>query len=392
MRRYEELDSLRGLAALTVVFSHFIIILNAVSWIDILNYTPLRILKAGHEAVIFFFVLSGFVLSLPFYGNKRFSYSSYIIKRTCRIYIPFLIIMLISILLYKLVYDPDKSFSALRLEWWTEPLTFNTVIRHLLLVPEYMETAINPVVWSLTQEMRISLIFPLVMIVVIRSGWRTNLGLALALSLISYLGNLLIQLANQNPISTNYLYTLHYIGMFIVGACLAKNREGILLRISGFSRRIKLAMLAGGLFFYTYAGISDAVIGKLIGIDGAWLSLAADWGITIGVVLLLICALSLKGISQILHWRPIAFLGKISYSLYLLHAVLLLTFIYMLNNIMPIWAIEIIVLITSLSGAYASYRLLEQPSMKLGRDWTTRRDRYEDKQTKRGTLHMGGPM
>ena len=43
---------------------------------------------AGHEAVIFFFVLSGFVLSIPFY--RRFvPYTPWIIKRCCRIYLPY---------------------------------------------------------------------------------------------------------------------------------------------------------------------------------------------------------------------------------------------------------------------------------------------------------------
>ncbi|MGO4110176.1 acyltransferase family protein [Paenibacillus sp. YAF4_2] len=392
MKRYGELDSLRGLAALSVVFSHFIIILSAVTWVDSFNYTPFRIFKAGHEAVIFFFVLSGFVLSLPFYSNKKFIYSTYIVKRICRIYVPFLIILLFSLLLYKLVYVPNLSFDGLQLEWWTEPLTFNTVLRELLLVPEYMETAINPVIWSLTQEMRISIVFPLVMIFIIRYGWKMNLAIAIGLSLFSYLGNLIFTMSNQNPISTNYLYTLHYIGMFMIGALLAKNRESLLQRMSGLSRMIKLTVFAGGLLCYTYAGISDTVVRKLLKIDGAWISLAADWGITIGVVLLILSSLSINRLSRMLHIKPIAFLGKISYSLYLLHAVILLTFIYLLHNIMPIWAIEMITLITSLIGAYVSYRLLELPSMKLGRDWTSRRSRHEDEQTKRRALHMGGPM
>lgn len=390
MKRYEELDSLRGLAALSVVLSHFIIILNGVTWIDLLNYTPFRIFKAGHEAVIFFFVLSGFVLSLPYYSTKKVSYYSYIIKRICRIYFPYLVILLISILLYKIVYVPDQIFEGLNLEWWGGHLSTETVFRHLLLVPEYTETAINPVVWSLTQEMRISIVFPLVMIVIIRFGWKTSVAIAILLSILSCLGNMIFHLTNQNPISTNYLYTLHYIGMFMIGALLAKNRDRLLDLMNRSSRTIKLIVIAGGLICYSYAGISDTLLGRFMKSKGVWMNLAADWGITIGVVLLILCALCMKRLSIILKLWPIAFLGKISYSLYLLHAVVLLTFIYLLNNIMPIWTIELIVLITSLIGAYASYRLLELPSMRLGRSLTARSGRNEDKQAKRGALHMGG--
>jgi len=72
--RFEQLDSLRGLAALSVVVNHFLNILPGIFdnpndfWF--LKYTPLHLFWAGHEAVIFFFVLSGFVLSLQFFKKK----------------------------------------------------------------------------------------------------------------------------------------------------------------------------------------------------------------------------------------------------------------------------------------------------------------------------------
>ena len=66
-RRFRELDSLRGLAAITVVFHHFSRICSP-QIIHVLDRTPLRILVAGHQAVILFFLLSGFVLTLP---NKK---------------------------------------------------------------------------------------------------------------------------------------------------------------------------------------------------------------------------------------------------------------------------------------------------------------------------------
>jgi peptidoglycan/LPS O-acetylase OafA/YrhL len=68
--RYTQLDSLRGLAACTVVFCHATNVLPAVyddpgrAWW--LTETPLGLLRAGSAAVDFFFVLSGFVLALPF--------------------------------------------------------------------------------------------------------------------------------------------------------------------------------------------------------------------------------------------------------------------------------------------------------------------------------------
>ncbi len=89
--RYEELDSARGLAALSVVFHHFLLIFplffidtfndKTASTVNLLKYSPLHVFWAGHEAVIFFYILSGFVLALPFYSAKKFQYFPYLVKR-----------------------------------------------------------------------------------------------------------------------------------------------------------------------------------------------------------------------------------------------------------------------------------------------------------------------
>jgi peptidoglycan/LPS O-acetylase OafA/YrhL len=59
--RFDELDSLRGLAACTVVLTHFWDGMDANIYLATFH-SPLRILVAGHNAVTLFFVLSGFVL------------------------------------------------------------------------------------------------------------------------------------------------------------------------------------------------------------------------------------------------------------------------------------------------------------------------------------------
>jgi peptidoglycan/LPS O-acetylase OafA/YrhL len=89
--RYEELDSIRGLAALIVLIFH---VLNVFMYWDIIppliSKSPMRVLWSGHQAVILFFVLSGFVLFLPFLKRKQ-PYLPYIIKRIGRIWIPFFV-------------------------------------------------------------------------------------------------------------------------------------------------------------------------------------------------------------------------------------------------------------------------------------------------------------
>jgi peptidoglycan/LPS O-acetylase OafA/YrhL len=71
LHRYRQLDSLRGLAALTVFFGHFLGLKATILSYPIVNSTPLITLFNGNAAVMFFFFLSGFVLSLPYIDNEK---------------------------------------------------------------------------------------------------------------------------------------------------------------------------------------------------------------------------------------------------------------------------------------------------------------------------------
>jgi peptidoglycan/LPS O-acetylase OafA/YrhL len=85
--RLPELDGLRGLAALTVFFSHVIGLFPGHEAFRV-QKTPLHILWDGNAAVVFFFLLSGYVLALPFVdaGRRAIRPASFIIKRLFRLY------------------------------------------------------------------------------------------------------------------------------------------------------------------------------------------------------------------------------------------------------------------------------------------------------------------
>ena len=86
--RLNKLESLRGFAAFYVVLHHSLPHFYILGGINIGN-----IVRFGQEAVILFFLLSGFVINYSFQFAKDKTFKIYFIKRFSRIFIPLLIIM-----------------------------------------------------------------------------------------------------------------------------------------------------------------------------------------------------------------------------------------------------------------------------------------------------------
>ena len=110
--RLPSLDALRGMASLVVVVSHcYLLIPEArratldASWASYL----LLPLYNGSAAVVVFFVLSGFVLSLPSWRGSVPSYPRFVVRRFCRIYLPFAASILLALALWRLTGPVRRS-------------------------------------------------------------------------------------------------------------------------------------------------------------------------------------------------------------------------------------------------------------------------------------------
>ena len=116
-KRVQSFDGLRGVAALVVVFHH--LLLTQVWFADrvglgalgskghfilsihnLFEYTPVHIFYGGTEAVVIFFVLSGYVLINPV--NKS-NFSSYVRNRLMRLYVPIFAAVILASALVKVV-------------------------------------------------------------------------------------------------------------------------------------------------------------------------------------------------------------------------------------------------------------------------------------------------
>jgi len=379
--RYIELDSVRGLAAVTVILHHFFLIFPAMildtlnnskyNLVNIVKYSPLHIFWAGHEAVIMFFLLSGFVLSLPFYNGSELKYSKYIVKRITRIYIPYLASVIIAVLCIVLfsrgnIFGLSSWFNAT----WNKSIDWHLFVEHLFLINHFSNGQFNPVYWSLVHEMRISLVFPLIMFFIIRWKWMYSLGVSF---LISFIGFLVSYKVNN---TTDYFATLQYILIFVVGALLAKHRIEIMNYFKSLANKLKVTLIVFSIFLYTF-GWWGHILGPLYN------AFSVDFAIMIGAAIFLIFSLTSGVISNFLKTRPVNYLGKISYSLYLYHCIVLFSLIHILYNSVNIGVILLFSIILTLLVSSLAYYLIEIPSIKLGRFLTQNRSEkfIQDKKT-----------
>ncbi|PEY33365.1 acyltransferase [Bacillus cereus] len=376
-RRYKELDSLRGIAAIIVLLGHFLALFPILG--KKVMYSTFgvyfSILWQGHSAVIIFFVLSGFVLSLPFYKGTEFNYLKYLIKRVCRIYIPYIVILFIAIGIKLGIHSKIGTIPGL-VQWgsWNIEVSFNRVMDHILFLGEFNSDAFIMVIWSLVHEMRISIVFPLIIFLLLRVNWKVSIGIAMFLSVIGYLLMKNIQSEFNMPVSTNYFITLHYSSMFIIGALLAKNREYLVSKI--INLKVKYLLLPLGLLFFSYPRIPFMLLSKLIGeIDYDLYLIIIDWYICFGAVLIILSALSSKLFSKLLLIKPVQFIGEISYSLYLVHPIVLLTTVHIFYGKISVPLILLISFLFTMVVSVLCYKFIEIPSIKIGRKLATENSR-----------------
>jgi peptidoglycan/LPS O-acetylase OafA/YrhL len=367
-KRYEELDSLRGLAALTVLFSHFLLVFpfiendtinNGYKYLtNIFKYSPLHIFFAGHEAVIFFFILSGFVLSLTLFRFEKNKFGVYAFKRFLRIYPPYITAVLVAIITKYSIPDGDLTNLS---EWiqtrWDSPTTLMLTVQHVLLLGEFRANDINPVLWSMVHEMRISLIFPFV--VYFLSKW-SFFKTAISSLVLSFIGIVLMKLFHVEGSSTNYFITLHYLSFFMAGGLLAKYRAQIIFWFKKRTIYFKWFLWLVGWICYTYKWIFPSV-------DIMHNIMFDEWAAALGASIFIVISLSSSEVSKILKIKPIVFLGKISYSLYLYHAIVLVVCVNLLYPTFGIGWILLISFILSLLVSSIGYYAVEKPSMQLSR-------------------------
>lgn len=361
--RVRGLDQLRGLAALSVVFHHCLLVFpaffaaqsfapNGSLLTTIVARSPLHLAWAGTEAVILFFVLSGFVLALPYLSGRADRFTAWTVKRVARIYLPYLAAIAGSLLLVSaLGTKPTEHASTWFNAMWAHGLRLRD-LADVLLMGGRRTHDLDTATWSLVHEMRISLVFPLMIAAVKRVDYRVSL---LGAGFMSCIGFAQGEFA---PPGSLWL-TLFYSSFFVLGALAATHRNELIAELATATKATRLTLLGTALLLYLSRWMVPAPVMRI--------ELFSGWMVASGALVLILLAASSGERESFLDHRLLVGLGTISYSLYLTHAVVLLTIVHVARGVAPLPVLIAAVPPISIAVAVAFHRLVEAPSAELGR-------------------------
>jgi peptidoglycan/LPS O-acetylase OafA/YrhL len=272
-------------------------------------------------------------------------------KRVCRIYIPYIVVVSMAMVLMTATAPhrtPELS------EWfqyaWHGPVTGRLILDHLLMLGQPKFNFVDSPVWSLVHEMRYSLIFPLIMRLVMRTAWIPTVVFSLLASTAAIWAYGRI---DYNPA----VDSLQYAFLFVAGAVLARHRISFVAWFQQRSpvRRVLLAV-AGFLLLSGAGSRFPSLLARNLLIAGP----------EVGAVLWLASVIGSRWAQSVLENKPLLWLGRISYSLYLSHVVVILTMGNLLHRIVPISWLLIAIFSIALILASWLFRFVERPAISLG--------------------------
>jgi peptidoglycan/LPS O-acetylase OafA/YrhL len=158
----------------------------------------------------------------------------------------------------------------------------------------------------------------------------------------------------------SWISSIEFLLMFAVGALLARERERMAAFVKGLSSfRLWVGLLLAVVLYTTSFWLP-------VQPRPAYTVALDDWAVCLASLVLIAVALGayerLPRTAELLGTA----LGKISYSLYLIHAVVLFSFVYWLAGVVPLVSRELLALPVVFIIAALMYVAIERPGIALG--------------------------
>lgn len=323
--KLRHIEGIRGLAAVIVVFHHY-----TLAFYPALNYgesnqthfgngsvellfarTPLNLFYNGGFAVCIFFILSGYVLSNNYHKTQNpIILTHYSIKRYFRLFVPVSVTIILAYLFIKMGFMSNNELGTITKggDWLVGSFTqsgglFDVIKNMFVDVFFFKDNKYNPVLWTMTYELLGSLLLFSFLLIIHPIKHKTKLYVAL----------ILILFITQN----------NFYAAFILGALL--NKYIIQKQQTTIPKWLLALCFIIGLFFSSYPICNDITktIYRFITIP---FLINYEFYHVVGSFILMFVILHSTILKDILSSRVFSFIGKISFSFYLLHFIILCSF------------------------------------------------------------------
>lgn len=344
-----EIDGLRFIAISWVaVLMHLpnIINLNLYGQ-DKFNHSIInKIVLEGGNGVCFFFMISGFILAIPFlqeklYAQKKVSLKKYYLRRLTRLEPPYIAALLIAFTM--LIVIGKYTIAGL-----ADNLLASLFYMHDWIYQDH--SRVLGVAWSLEVETRFYLLAPFIAyIFLIGKAWVRRF----ILILLAIAGCIKQYNEIWNPASPFINFLCYFlVGMLLADLYLAKWK---LIRNDNLSKWAGIILFIGMHFIFS----PDALVLYIL----KMMALGLFFHI----------AISNPWWKKILSIQWISVVGGMCYSIYLIHLMVmsattrLLQEIPIRNKIVGFFVFTVIILLVVLIASMIFYRFIEQPCMK--KEW-----------------------
>ncbi|MCE9611978.1 MAG: acyltransferase [Chthoniobacter sp.] len=270
--RLQELDVLRGIAAVSVTFFHYAVRYH---WMENPNGPPPNVAVFGESAVHLFFMISGFVIFMTL--AKTRTALDFVVSRFSRLYPVYWAAVLVTFAVTAVMPLPGRTPGLGQL------LANLTMLQRWLNVPD-----VDGVYWTLAVELS----FYAIMLAVFLAGWLRQIERFVIPWLLAELGWAYLKHRYDLPKVVEISLLLKFAHLFLAGIVFYR------LRFEGPTRTRYLLLAC---CFAVHCALNGPVAAAFAVIFfAAFLALAADRLAWIAI-------------------RPLVFCGTISYSLYLVH-------------------------------------------------------------------------
>lgn len=331
--RYENLDYLRGLCALSIMAYHYI------GWTIGGQDAGTFLGKLGVYGVSMFYVLSGLTMYLVYFKNFRLSttfFQNFYVKRLFRIYPLMWLIMVLAII----AYGTKLSLTELTVNF-----------TGLFSIVDW-DASVPVGVWSIGNELSFYLMLPIFFYCLKRGAFPTLLISAVTFGVYFWFAFVLFD--KSKPIGEQdsyYKHPLNQAALFLEGILI-----GHLFKTKSFNNGLLFTfLLAALLAFYFYP------------VDGDAINIVA--GIERLIFTFLCFVFTFVFFKAHLFFVPafckksLSWLGEISYSLYLVHPHVFTLLALTGLKIRFVFPLAVIV---TFFASWLIYRVLESPARNLG--------------------------